>query len=122
MNVTLWILQILLALHTVAGALWKFSQPVGKAVPTLAAIPQPLWIVLGLVELLAAIALVVPVFNKGWAGLVPLAAVFIVAEMLLFSIVHVASGNKFNGSVVYWLVVAVVGAFIAYGRFVSRPL
>ena len=122
MNVLLWTLQVLLALHTVAGGLWKFSQPVGKAVPSLAAIPQGLWIVLGVVELLAAVALIVPVFNKGWAGLVPFAAIFIVAEMILFTAVHLASGNKFNGQPIYWLVVAVVAAFIAYGRFTIRPL
>ena len=122
MNILLWILQIILALHTIAGALWKFSQPVGKAVPSLAAIPQGLWVALGVIELLVGAALVVPAVNKAWAGLVPLAALFIVAEMLLFTIVHLASGNKFNGQPVYWLVVALVAAFIAYGRFAIRPL
>jgi hypothetical protein len=122
MNITLWILQILLALHTVAGALWKFSQPVGRAVPELAAIPQALWIVLSVVDLLAAVALVIPIFNKSWSGLVPLAALFIVAEMLLYTVVHLTSGYPFNGQPVYWLVVAAVAAFIAYGRFVARPL
>jgi hypothetical protein len=122
MNILLWTLQILLALHTIAGGLWKFSQSVGAAVPSLAAIPQGLWVTLGVIELLAAVALIVPIFNKGWGGLVPLAALFIVAEMLLFTIVHLASGNKFNGQPIYWLVVAVVAAFIAYGRFIAKPL
>jgi hypothetical protein len=122
MNFLLLILQVLLALHTAAGGVWKFSNSVGTAVPSLAAIPQGLWVTLGVIEILAALAFVVPVFNKAWALLVPAAALFIVAEMLLFSAVHLASGHKFNGQVIYWVVVAVVGAFIAYGRLAVRPL
>jgi hypothetical protein len=122
MNVLLWILQFLLALHTAAGGVWKFTNPVQTAVPSLAAIPQGVWVTLGVIELLAAIAFVLPLFNKAWALLIPAAAIFIVAEMLMISVVHLASGNKFNGQVIYWIVVAVVAAFIAYGRFSLRPL
>lgn len=35
MNITLWILQALLALHTIMGAIWKFTNPAEKAVPSL---------------------------------------------------------------------------------------
>ena len=122
MNILLWILQVALALHTIAGGLWKFSQSVGTAVPSLAAIPQGLWVALGVVELVAAVALVLPVFSKSWGFLVPAAALFIVAEMLLFTVVHLASGNKFNGQPFYWLVVALVAAFIAYARWGIKPL
>ena len=43
------------------------------------------------------------------------------AEMLLFSAVHLASGDANHGPMIYWLVVAAICAFIAYGRFVLRP-
>jgi hypothetical protein len=36
--------------------------------------------------------------------------------------VHIASGSGGSGQIIYWLVVAVVCAFVAYGRFVLAPL
>jgi hypothetical protein len=122
MNILFWTIQILLALHTVMGGVWKFSNPVQTAVPSLAALPNGLWLALGVLEFLAAIALVVPVFNKGWGVLIIVAALFLVAEMLLFCVLHLASGNPLNGQIVYWLVVAAISGFLAWGRIGIRPL
>jgi len=41
--------------------------------------------------------------------------------MLLFSVVHLYSGDANYGPMIYWLVVAAICAFIAYGRFVLKP-
>ena len=122
MNIVLWTLQILLALHTALGGLWKFSNPVQTMVPSLAALPPNAWLALGVAELVLAGALIIPVFNKAWSVLVPVAALVIAAEMLLFCALHFASGAKFDGQVIYWLVVAAVCAFIAWGRRTQRPL
>jgi hypothetical protein len=122
MNILFWTLQVVLALHTVMGGVWKFTNPVQTAVPTLGALPNGLWLALGVIDLLAAVAFVVPAFNKGWSGLIVIAAVYIVAEMLLYTVVHLASGNRFDGSVVYWLVVAALAGFLAYGRLSLSPL
>ena len=121
MNIFLWVLQILLALHTVAGAVWKFFNS-EQAVPSLSAIPHGLWLTLGVVELLFALALVLPAFYKPVAVLAPIAALCIAAVMLLYCVLHLASGDQNHGQMIYWLVVAAVCAFIAYGRFVLRPL
>jgi hypothetical protein len=40
MNILLWILQILLALHTAMGAVWKFSHSAEQTMPSLKAIPH----------------------------------------------------------------------------------
>lgn len=122
MNILFWTLQILLALHTVMGGIWKFTNPVQTAVPSLAALPNAAWLTLGVLELLAAVALVAPLVNKAWGGLILVAALFIVAEMLLFGVLHLAAGHAFNGQVIYWLVVAAVSGFIAYGRLSLSPL
>ena len=42
--------------------------------------------------------------------------------MLLFCGLHVASGHTNYGPMIYWLVVAAICAFIAYGRLVLRPI
>jgi hypothetical protein len=116
MNVLLWIVQVSLALHTGMGAMWKFARS-PDTVPSLQAIPPGLWRALSVVELLCAVALVLPAFSKRLAALAPVAAAFVTAEMLLFSGVHLHSGSARHGEMVYWLVVAAVSAFVAYGRF-----
>jgi hypothetical protein len=120
MNVLLWILQILLALHTGIGAIWKFSNP-AQTVPSLQAIPHGLWLTLSVMELLSSLALILPAFSKKLGILAPIAATFIAAEMLLFSGLFIFSANTDYGHLIYWLVVAVLCAFIAYGRFVLKP-
>jgi hypothetical protein len=74
------------------------------------------------VELLFSLALILPALHKPFAILAPIAAACIAVEMLLFCAVHVYSGNAAHGPMVYWLVVAAICAFIAYGRFVLKPL
>jgi hypothetical protein len=120
-NVLLSFLQILLALHTAVGAVWKSSNS-EQAMPSLGAIPHGVWQSMTVLELLCAIALIVPLFDKRAAVLAPIAAAFVAAEMLLFSGVHLASGSAGIGPVVYWLVVAGVSAFIVYGRLVLKPI
>lgn len=117
MNIFLWVLQVLLAIHTAIGAAWKFSHSVEQTMPSLSAIPNGLWLAMGVVEFLCALALVAPALNKSLAVLVPVAAVFILLEMLMFSALHLFSGSRDFGSVIYWCVVATIAAFIAYGRW-----
>ena len=117
MNILLWILQILLAVHTFVGAVWKFSNP-AQTVSSLKAIPHGAWLAISAFDLLFSVALVVPAFKKRLAGI---AALCIGAEMLLFCGVHLASGDRSYGPMIYWLVVAAICAFIAYGRLVRKP-
>ena len=120
MNILLWVLQALLALHTIAGAIWKFSNSEQK-VPSLKAIPHGVWTSMSGLEILCSLALILPAFYQPLAILVPIAAVCIAAEMLLFCGVHIYSGDANYGPMIYWLVVAALCAFIAYGRFVIMP-
>ena len=120
MNVLLWVLQILLALHTAIGAVWKFSNP-EQTVPSLKAIPHGVWLAMAVFELLCSLALILPAFSQPLAILAPIAAACIAVEMLLFSGLHIRSGDANYGPMIYWLVVAAICAFIAYGRFVLKP-
>jgi hypothetical protein len=119
-NIFLWVLQILLALHTLAGAIWKFSNS-SQALPSLRAIPPAAWLGLSVVEILCSLALIAPAVSKPLGILAPIAAACIAAEMLLFVALHVSSGSSENGQMTYWLVVAAICAFLAYARFVLKP-
>lgn len=121
MNVVLWILQILLALHTVMGAVWKFTHS-EQTVPSLKALPHGVWLALSVLEMACALCLILPALRKGLAVAAPFAALVIAAEMLLFSALHLASGNPKHGELGYWLAVAALCGFIAYGRMVLKPL
>lgn len=117
MNIALWILQILLAAHTAIGAVWKFSNGPAQTMPSLGAIPQSVWIFMAVLELVIVAALVVPLFKKTFIGYVKGAAALIVAEMILFSVLHLVADEPNKGPMVYWLLVAAVAGFIFYGRF-----
>lgn len=122
MNVLLWILQTLLALHTVMGAVWKFRNPAEKAIPTLAAIPHTVWLGISVLEIIAAIALVLPVFKRSEFAMFPVyGAIYIAVVMVTYCGVHLASGSKEYAPLIYWLVVAGLCAFIAYGRMRLKP-
>lgn len=121
MNVFLWILQIPLAVHTVMGAVWKFSNS-EQTVPALRGIPHGVWLAMGVFELLCSLGLILPAFKKPLAILVPLAAICIAAEMLLFSGLQIYSGEANYNHMIYWLVVAVICTFVAYGRLALKPL
>jgi len=90
--------------------------------PSLGTIPHGVWLGMSIVELLCVVGLIVPAISKRLAILAPIAAAYVVAEMLLFSGVHLASGSTSMGPVIYWLVVAAISAFIVYGRLVLKPI
>src|SRR5436190_17641079 len=104
MNILFWVLQILLAVHTAVGALWKFSHSAEQTMPSLKAIPPGVWLAMSILELVCALALIVPAFNKSLGILVPIAAGYVILEMLIFCGLQLASGVGNSGSLIYWLV------------------
>ena len=121
MNVLLWILQGLLAVHTMIGAVWKVSNP-AQSMPSLAAIPQGIWMSLIGIEALCAIGLVLPLVARGTGVVVPVAAIIIALEMIMFCVFHLRSEATETGPLIYWGVVVVICLFIAWGRSFSAPL
>lgn len=122
MNATLWVLQGLLAVHTLMGALWKFSKGPAETMPSLATLSPTAWMGLSGLEILCAIGLLLPAIYRPSGILVPVAAALIVVEMLLFCVLHVGAGAADYGPMIYWLGVAALSSFVAHGRFVLSPL
>jgi hypothetical protein len=120
MNIFLWVLQVLLALHTFVGAIWKYSNS-ERMMPSTSTIPHEVWLGMSILEIVVSAALVVPAFNKNMVKFAPIAAGCIVVEMLFFTLLNIASGHPDIGSITYWVVVAAIAAFIAYGRLVLKP-
>jgi hypothetical protein len=120
MNIVMWVLQGVLALHTAFGAYWKFSHA-ENSIPSLAGIPHSLWLLLIPLEILCAVGLVIPAAFAGTGKLAIAAATLIALEMVMFIVYHFRSGNGASSQVLYWVVVAAVGLFIAFGRAYAWP-
>jgi DoxX-like family len=121
MNILLWIFQVLLALHTIMGAVWKFSNS-EQTVASLNAIPHKIWLAIGVIEIICSLGLILAAFNKSLGKLIPIAAICITLEMLFFCGLNIFSRDTNYGHMIYWLVVAAICTFIAYGRLVLKPL
>ena len=103
------------------GAAWKFSNS-EQAVGSLNAIPHGAWMSMSVIELICAVCLVIPAIYKPLAKLAPIAALVITLEMLLFIIVQLFSDKGSYGQIIYWIVVAAICLFIAYGRFILKQV
>jgi hypothetical protein len=107
--------QILLALHTGIGAIWKLMNPAALT-PMFPMLPQASFVVVSLVELGAAALLLLPFAIKSLRGYGWIGAIIVTAEMLIFTSLYLSTGTANYSPIYYWLVVAAVGAFIAYVR------
>ncbi len=121
MNIFLWVIQSLLALHTLAGAFWKFKNTAEQTMPSLKAIPPGIWTGLAVFEIICALGLILPAFYQPLNFLVPSSAIAIALVMITYCVLHMMSGTEGFGPMIYWLVVALVCGVIAYGRIALSP-
>jgi hypothetical protein len=113
MNLLLWILQALLAFYNLMGAGYMMTHYQALAKPwVLSALPKPVWIAYGVLEILFALGLFLP-------KLVPGAAIGM-AVLILLGIALFAQYTGFPG--LFWaLIPAILLAFVAYGRIALKP-
>ncbi|MCA9926570.1 MAG: DoxX family protein [Anaerolineales bacterium] len=122
MNIALWVVQGLLAVAFLMAGFMKASQPKEKLAARMA------WVedfsagnirLIGILEVLAAIGLILPPITGILPWLAPLAAVGLILTMIGAARTHQRRGeNQMIGTNVVLLLLA---AFVAYGRFVLAP-
>ncbi|MGH9932365.1 MAG: DoxX family protein [Pyrinomonadaceae bacterium] len=118
MNITLWIVQVLLAALFVFAGVMKFVMPVDEMVGQ-TGLPGPFFWFIGAVEILGGLGLVLPGLLRIRTGLTPLAAAG------LFIIMIGATVLSFKGGAAAALipfVAALLLAFVAYLRWRLAPL
>ncbi len=121
MNVLLWVLQgLLAALFVLAGStkvfmFEKISQQVSSK-----AFPHEIWTGIGIFEVLCALVLVIPAATGKLPILTPVAAACLAVEGVLFAGLHYSYAEY--SPMTFSLVLAALAAFVAYGRFVLKPL
>jgi len=123
MDTALWILQVLLAVAFFGAGLMKLTQPKAKVAERMAwanDFSETQLKLIGLVELLGAVGLILPAITRILPILTPLAAVGLVLTMIGAALTHIRRGEM--PMVLPNLVLLVLAAIVAYGRFVAFPL
>jgi hypothetical protein len=121
LNVGLWVVQGLIALTFVGGAIWKFLTPlstIAGMIPWAGDVPPAFFYFTALVDLLGGIGVILPTIT-GIAPRVASAAAVGCATLMVCAIVfHVARGEAANTP--FNFVMLGLAAFVAWGRFTSR--
>src|SRR5205823_8908258 len=92
--------------------------------PQTAALSRGGWGAIGVFEVLCAILLIVPAAAKWMPVLTPLAAAALALEALILAALFAQYSLALTATnpLIYVVVMALVAAFVAYGRFTLRPL
>jgi hypothetical protein len=90
MNILLWVIQILLALQCVSGALWRITHydDAASTIASVQALPYRAWVLIGVFEVVCALGLVLPGLLKLPSKWVTAAALALVVEQLLLTLLH----------------------------------
>ncbi len=122
-NISLWILQALLA----ATLIWAAMMKLGKSPQDLAAmwpwtgeVSPALVKLTGLADLLGGLGLLLPALLRIKPVLTPVAALGVVALMIYAGVFHILRGEA--SQIGFNVMVAIMAAIIAWGRFRKAPL
>ena len=120
MNITLWILQVLLALAFLAHGLLFLAPPPDIAVQMNAFLPRWFQLFLGVAEVLAAVGLTLPGLTRILPGLVPAAAAGVMIVTVSATALHLWRSEI--SSAVTTFVLLLIATFVAYGRWRRMPI
>ena len=122
MNTTLWILQVVLGAYFVISGYGKAftSWESLQRIPWIDGVSHGLMIFIGWSELLGGIGLILPAAAKVKPILTPLAASALTLVMVLATGFHAIRGEYIL--MILTIVLGASTAFIAYGRFVLKPV
>jgi hypothetical protein len=120
LNIALWTIQILLALFFAgaSGAPKFFLPDELLAMPIV--LPRAFLVFIGTAEVLGALGLILPGVTRVRSGLTPLAAACLVVLTICAAVYQVLGHQPANA--VFALIIGLVAAFVAYGRWRLAPL
>jgi uncharacterized membrane protein YphA (DoxX/SURF4 family) len=120
MNITLWVLQVLLAVAFLAHG-WLFLTPPAAVVEQMnASLPRWFQVFLGVAEVLAPVGLILPGLTRVLPWLVTWAAAGIMIVTASATVFHLVRGE--NSSAAITLALFVMAAFVAYARQRVLPI
>ena len=120
MNITLWILQVVLALVFLAHGIMFLVPPPDIAVLMNAMLPRWFQLFLGVMEVLAAVGLTLPGVTRVMPWLVPAAAAGVMIVTAAATILHLSRSEFSSGATTF--VLLLMSTFVAYGRWWRMPI
>ena len=120
MNITLWIVQVLLAVAFVAHGWLFLSPPPEIAVQMNASLPRWFQLFLGVAEVLAGVGLILPGLTRILPWLVTWAAAGIIIVMVSATIYHLVRSELSSAAIT--LVLLAMATFVAYMRHRVLPI
>ncbi len=122
MNITLWILQVLLGAFFLMSGFGKAFTPWEQLqhIPWINALTPGLVVFIGWSEMLGATGMILPAAIRFKPFVTPLAAAGLCLIMLLATGFHTLRG-EYEGTAIT-LVLALLAGFVAYGRRALKPV
>lgn len=120
MNITLWVLQVVLGAVFLAHGWLLLGPPPEIAAQMTAELPRWFWVFLGVAEVLAAVGLTVAGVVRGLSRAVVAAAIGVTFVMISATIWHLVRG-EFSSAAITAVLLA-MAVFTAYGRWRLAPL
>lgn len=117
LNILLWVAQLLLATSLLFGSSMKLFQPIEKLAamwPWAGEVSPALVKFTGVVDLLGALGVVLPMLLRIKPQLTAIAAMGIVLLMICASIFHISRGE--TAQIGFNVFLALIAAFVAWGR------
>ncbi len=120
MNITLWILQLLLAAAFAAHG-WMMVSPPPDLLPIMnEQLGVGFRLFLGVAEIAGAIGLLLPAMTRRLPWLTPVAAGCLAFVVASATVLHLSRGE--TSSAVSTVILFLLAAFVAYGRWRVRPI
>ena len=121
-HIILWVAQVTLAVLFIAGAIMKFQpiETISAMMPWTGQVP--IWVVrlLGLIDLLAAVGLILPSMLRIKPQLTTWAALSIITLMFSAIVFHVSRGEA--SAIGVNIISAIIALFIVWGRLKKAPI
>ena len=120
MNITLWVLQVLLAVAFFAHG-WLFLMPPPEIAAQMnASLPRWFQLFLGVAEVLAAVGLTLPGATRILPWLVSCAAGGVMIVMISATVYHLFRGEIASAAIT--AVLLAMASFVAYARWRIAPI
>ena len=119
LNITLWVLQVLLAVAFFAHG-WIFLFPSPAMAELMKPIPYAFRMFLGVAEVLAAVGLTLPGLTRIQPWWVPCAAAGLMIVMIAATILHITRGEV--SAAITTAVLLLLATFVAYMRWKVMPI
>jgi DoxX-like family len=123
MNVLLWVFQVALAFLYLGGGYFKAFK-FDELARQFTFLPHGGWRALGVLEMFGAVLLIVPAATTWMPVMTLVAAAVLALESLALAGVFARYSLKLTvqNPLVWNLVMGLLAAFVAYGRYALRPL